>query len=60
VWLVSAVGQPDQVIELRSPSDQILGNFRGLVPHKVPVDGGPVLEEEMLKKKTGDLCCNVA
>jgi hypothetical protein len=49
VWLVSAAGQPDQVIELRRPSDQALGNFRSLVPHEVPVEGGPVLEEEMFK-----------
>jgi hypothetical protein len=41
VWLVWAVGQPDQVIELRSPSDQTLCNFRGLVPDEEPVDGGP-------------------
>lgn len=43
VWPVSAVGQPQQVIELRSLGDQILGNLRSLVPHELPVDGVPEL-----------------
>lgn len=43
VWPVSVLGQPQQVIELGSLGDQILDNLRRLVPHAIPVEGGPKL-----------------
>ena len=49
MWLIPVVGQPQQVIELGGLGDQILGDLRSPVPHELPVDGGPVSEEEMFK-----------
>lgn len=56
VWFVSAVGQPQQVIELGSLGDQILDNLCSLESHARPVDGGPkILAAEHGQEHSGEL-----